>query len=50
MIVIGYDAGYYGYLYSQVFSADMYYEVFEKDPMSSEAGSNMVSPLPKPLD
>jgi len=37
-IMGGYDAGYYGYLYSQVFSADMYHEVFSKDPMSSQAG------------
>ncbi|KAF8311667.1 metallopeptidase MepB [Cantharellus anzutake] len=34
----GYDAGYYGYLYSQVFSADMYETVFKKDPMSAESG------------
>ncbi|BGP17854.1 hypothetical protein JCM10213_008348 [Rhodosporidiobolus nylandii] len=34
----GYSAGYYGYLYSQVFSADMWATVFEKDPMSKEAG------------
>ncbi|KAF9505096.1 hypothetical protein BS47DRAFT_1374338 [Hydnum rufescens UP504] len=33
-IVGGYDAGYYGYLYSQVFSADMYHAVFSKDPMN----------------
>ncbi|GAA5852314.1 hypothetical protein JCM8547_006734 [Rhodosporidiobolus lusitaniae] len=35
----GYSAGYYGYLWSQVFSADMFATVFEKDPMSKEAGS-----------
>ncbi|GAA5841937.1 hypothetical protein JCM9279_003161 [Rhodotorula babjevae] len=34
----GYSAGYYGYLYSQVFSADMYDAIFDKDPMSAEAG------------
>ncbi|KAF8308563.1 metallopeptidase MepB [Clavulina sp. PMI_390] len=37
-IMGGYDAGYYGYLYSQVFSADMYATVFEKDPMSPASG------------
>ncbi|KNF05202.1 hypothetical protein PSTG_01827 [Puccinia striiformis f. sp. tritici PST-78] len=46
-IVGGYDAGYYevdrmefliGYLYSQVFSADMYESVFAQDPMSKESG------------
>ncbi|POY73392.1 hypothetical protein BMF94_3730 [Rhodotorula taiwanensis] len=34
----GYSAGYYGYLYSQVFSTDMYATVFEKDPMDAGAG------------
>ncbi|GAA5981288.1 hypothetical protein JCM11641_005633 [Rhodosporidiobolus odoratus] len=34
----GYSAGYYGYLYSQVFSADMFATVFEKDPMNPDAG------------
>ncbi|KAK4049917.1 metalloendopeptidase [Microbotryomycetes sp. JL221] len=34
----GYSAGYYGYLYSQVFSADMYETVFKSDPMSPESG------------
>ena len=38
-IVGGYEAGYYGYLYSQVFSCDMYETIFEKDPMSSFAGA-----------
>jgi len=34
----GYDAGYYGYLSSQVYSADMFYTVFEKDPMNGKEG------------
>jgi len=36
----GYDAGYYGYLYSLVFAADMYKTVFAKDPLSPEAGKS----------
>ncbi|KAI9654186.1 MAG: hypothetical protein M1829_000968 [Trizodia sp. TS-e1964] len=34
----GYDAGYYGYLSSQVYSLDMFYSVFKKDPMNSKEG------------
>ncbi|KAL1987257.1 hypothetical protein VTN96DRAFT_4285 [Rasamsonia emersonii] len=34
----GYDAGYYGYLSSQVYSTDMFYTVFKSDPMNGKEG------------
>lgn len=32
------QAGYYGYLSSQVYSTDMFYTVFKKDPMNQKEG------------
>lgn len=37
-LVGGYDAGYYGYLSSQVYSADMFHTVFAKNPMNPTEG------------
>ena len=33
-----YDAGYYGYLVSQVYALDLFHEVFEKDPKDIKEG------------
>lgn len=37
-MISGYDAGYYGYLFSQVYSADMFHTMFAKDPMNPTQG------------
>ena len=43
-----FPTGYYGYLYSQVFSTDMYATVFEKDPMDAAAGQRYRREILKP--
>jgi len=47
-IMTSYDAGYYGYLYSQSFSADMYETIFAKDPMDPEAGQHYRTQILRP--
>ncbi|KAL1857645.1 hypothetical protein VTK73DRAFT_7985 [Phialemonium thermophilum] len=37
-LIGGYDAGYYGYLSSQVYSTDMFYTVFRENPMDGAKG------------
>ncbi|KAK3324019.1 peptidase family M3-domain-containing protein [Cercophora scortea] len=37
-LIGGYDAGYYGYLSSEVYSADMFGTVFKADPMNGKEG------------
>ncbi|ANB13623.1 Prd1p [Sugiyamaella lignohabitans] len=38
-IMGGYDSGYYGYMWSEVFACDMYHSKFKADPMSPTVGA-----------
>ncbi|GAA5954703.1 hypothetical protein JCM3765_003862 [Sporobolomyces pararoseus] len=44
----GYSSGYYGYLSSQVYSADMFATKFAKDPMNAQAGMSYRKEILKP--
>lgn len=44
----GYSSGYYGYLFSQSYSADMWKNVFETNPMDPTAGKKYRSEILKP--
>ncbi|GAA6017292.1 hypothetical protein JCM11491_000619 [Sporobolomyces phaffii] len=44
----GYASGYYGYLSSQVYSADMFATKFAQDPMNAEAGMSYRREILKP--
>ncbi|GAA5933687.1 metalloendopeptidase [Sporobolomyces koalae] len=44
----GYSSGYYGYLSSQVYSADMFATKFKRDPMNSNAGRAYRNEILKP--
>jgi len=47
-IASGYDAGYYGYMYSLVFASDMYATVFKKDPLDPALGQRYRDSILKP--
>lgn len=44
----GYDSGYYGYLWSQVFAADIFYTEFLADPMNTTNGLRYRDTILKP--
>lgn len=46
----GYEAGYYGYLYSKVFADDIYYTFFKNDPLNVENGLRYRDTVLKPGD
>ena len=44
----GYDAGYYGYMYSLVFAADMYATIFKGDPLDPARGQKYREKILRP--
>ena len=46
----GYEAGYYGYLWSQVYSSDMFFSKFENHELDPEIGARYRDTVLRPGD